>query len=191
MPTPPRPGEVLPSFLSEQLGLSQSQQERVADLQKDVDQAFENILSEEQQDILAGAAHLGRQDGPEGMMFQQGRGSQQGPGDRQGQQQGGPMGQGSPPGFQGMGRPPQPGEILPQFLREPLELTAKQTRELDALQTRVTRSLSRILTAEQQRMLQPPGPPGGPGGRGGPALGGKDLAGKDQLRGQVISGPLA
>jgi hypothetical protein len=91
---------------------------------------------------------------------------------------GGPGGRG-PGGFggRGPGGPPRPGEILPPFLRDRLELTAEQKKQLDALQKEVDAKLDKILTAAQKKQLKEMregfGPGGrGPGGRGGRGPGG-------------------
>ena len=98
---------------------------------------------------------------------------------------GGPGGPGRPGGF---GGPPQPGQILPGMLRQRLELTPEQEKQLDALQKEVDAKLAKILSDEQKQELKrmgergpggfgpPPGgfgpPPGGPppgeDGPGGP-----------------------
>lgn len=91
---------------------------------------------------------------------------------------GGGPGMGGFPGGGGPGGPPsmQPGQILPDFMSEALELTASQKKQLDALQKLVDKRLKSILTDDQQARLQQmsqQGPGlGGPGmgfpGRGGP-----------------------
>lgn len=100
---------------------------------------------------------------------------------------GGRGGFGGPGGFR-MG-PPRPGEVLPGMLRDRLELTPEQSKQVDALQKDVDARLAQILTADQKAQLEemrsrgpggfgppPPGgfgpggprgfgpPPGGPGG---------------------------
>ncbi len=96
---------------------------------------------------------------------------------------GGPggFGFGGPPPGGGRGGPmmgmPRPGEVLPQFLRQRLKLSAKQQKQLTALQKHVDDELAKILTAAQKKQLAemrnrgpggfgPPG--GGPGGGGFP-----------------------
>jgi hypothetical protein len=90
---------------------------------------------------------------------------------------GGPGGPGGPRGGPGgFGGPPRPGQILPPFVQERLNLSAEQKKELEALQKEVDRKLARLLTAEQKKQLEEmrrfggPGPggrgPGGPDGRG-------------------------
>jgi hypothetical protein len=99
---------------------------------------------------------------------------------------GGPDGGGPPPGFGpgggGPGGPgmerPQPGEILPGFLRDRLELSAEQEKQIQELQKEVDGKLAKILTDEQKQQLKAmrdrgPGGFGRPGGPGGP-LGGDD-----------------
>jgi hypothetical protein len=99
----------------------------------------------------------------------------------------GPPGSDGPPGFGGPGGPgmgpPRPGEILPRFLRERLELSAVQEKQIEDLQKDVDARLEKILTAEQRAQLKEMrsrrpggfGPPGfgGPGGPGGPPPGGE------------------
>jgi hypothetical protein len=75
-----------------------------------------------------------------------------------------------------MGRP-RPGEILPRFLRDRLELTADQEKQIEALQKDVDARLAKILTDEQRQQLKAlrergPGGFGPPGGPGGPPGGG-------------------
>lgn len=78
------------------------------------------------------------------------------------------------PGPFGPGGPPMmfaPGQILPPPLREQLKLTKEQKEELDKLQKDVDAKLKKLLTEEQNKMLErmsgpgrfPPGrfPPGG------------------------------
>jgi EF hand len=95
---------------------------------------------------------------------------------------GGPGGDGPPgfggPGGAGMGGPPRPGEILPRFLRERLELSAEQEKQIQDLQKEVDAKLEKILSAEQREQLKEmrsrgPGGfgPRGPGGPGGPPEG--------------------
>ncbi len=100
-----------------------------------------------------------------------------GPGDR------GPGGPGGPGGRGGRGRfggPPRPGQILPPFVRERLNLTAEQRKQLDALQKEVDDKLAKILTDDQKKQLKQMQQGfgrggfgrGGRGGRGGPPPGG-------------------
>jgi hypothetical protein len=87
---------------------------------------------------------------------------------------GGPGRPGGPGGPRmGMGGPPRPGEILPAMLRQRLNLTAAQEKQVADLQKEVDARLEQILTAEQRDELKTMrdrgpggfGPPGGPGGR--------------------------
>jgi hypothetical protein len=83
---------------------------------------------------------------------------------------------GGPPGFGGPGGgPPRPGEILPPFLRQRLQLTADQEKQIAELQRDVDARLEKILSAVQVQQLQemrergpggfgPPGRFGAPGG---------------------------
>ncbi len=94
---------------------------------------------------------------------------------------GGPGGPGGGPGGPRMGGMPRPGEILPAFMRQRLNLTATQEKQVADLQKAVDAKLQEILTVEQRDQLKTmrdrgpggfggsPGGPGGPGGRrGGP-----------------------
>lgn len=82
-----------------------------------------------------------------------------------GQQNGGGNMMGPPPGMNGM-KPPRPGEILPEFMQQQLQMTAEQKQQLAVLQQQVDAQLKQILTAEQIALLQSAAPPGGPGGFG-------------------------
>lgn len=76
----------------------------------------------------------------------------------------------------GPGGPPRPGEVLPSFLRDRLEVTPEQSKQLEALQKDVDTRLAQILTAEQKQQLEEMrnrgpggfGPPPGGFGPGGP-----------------------
>jgi hypothetical protein len=86
----------------------------------------------------------------------------------------GGKGKGKGPGGFGPGGPPQPGQILPEFLQGSLNLTADQKKQVADLQKEVDAGLSKLLTAEQKKTLQQmremKGPLGGfgPPGKGGP-----------------------
>jgi EF hand len=102
-----------------------------------------------------------------------------GPGGFFGPPGGGP---GGPGGFRG--GPPRPGEILPGMLRDRLELTPEQSKQVDALQKEVDGRLEKILNEDQKAQLKEMrdrGPGGfGPGGRrGGPGGGGPPPGGPD------------
>jgi hypothetical protein len=98
---------------------------------------------------------------------------------------GGPGGRG-PGGRGGFGAPPQPGQILPPFVRQRLRLTREQQKQVDQLQKEVDEKLAKILTDEQKKQLKQMqrgfgrggrggfggGPPPGGPGRGGPPRGG-------------------
>jgi hypothetical protein len=86
---------------------------------------------------------------------------------------GGPPGFGGPPGGRPGGPmmgPPRPGEVLPQFMQQGLNLSAEQKQELAQLQKDVDARLAKILTAEQKQQLQEMRPRGP--GRFGPPGGG-------------------
>lgn len=101
----------------------------------------------------------------------------------------GGFGKGGRGGF-GQGGPRfQPGQVLPPFLMERLELNDEQKKELEDLQKDIRRKLDKILTDEQRDTLKemaerPPfGGPGGPGGFGGPGgPGGRGGPEKDRRR---------
>ncbi|QDT10953.1 EF-hand domain-containing protein [Planctomycetes bacterium K23_9] len=86
---------------------------------------------------------------------------------------GGPPNGGPPPrnGNQQQGMPGQqdaasrPGEVLPSFVVDALNLDDRQKRQLTALQTEVDKRLARILTDEQEQQLQNQQPAGGDQGR--------------------------
>ena len=95
-----------------------------------------------------------------------------------GTQRGGPGGPGG--GRGGRFGPPQPGQILPDFMQDELKLTDAQKKQLATLQKEITAKLNKILTDEQQKQLKemgersPGGPGGGPGGPGGERSGRPD-----------------
>lgn len=98
-----------------------------------------------------------------------GRGGPPGGGGPQG---GGPQG-GGPQEGRGDGGPPQPGQILPPNLRESLNLSSEQRKQLDELQRDIDSRLAKILTEPQRRQLQE-SRQRGPGGRGPGGLGPND-----------------
>jgi EF hand len=67
----------------------------------------------------------------------------------------------------GFGGPPRPGQVLPPFLVEALELTSDQRQQLKALQTEVDGKLNKILNDEQRARLKE-FQEKGPGGKGPP-----------------------
>jgi hypothetical protein len=75
---------------------------------------------------------------------------------------GGPGGRGGGRGGRGGFGPPQSGQVLPGFIRDRLNLTDAQQKQLDALQKEVDAKLDSILTAEQKQQLKQQGPPGPP-----------------------------
>jgi EF hand len=86
----------------------------------------------------------------------------------------GPSG-GEPGGMRGLA---QPGQLLPAGIRESLDVTADQNRQLDELQKEIDGRLAKILTEDQRRELARmrgpgPGDRGGPIGRGGFGPGGR------------------
>jgi hypothetical protein len=101
-----------------------------------------------------------------------------GPGGPGGPGANGPGGQRPGPGGpRGFGGPPRPGQILPPFLRDRLNLTSEQAKQIDDLQKDVDAKLAKILSDEQKQQLQEMRGPGprGPGGQGrvGDAGGGR------------------
>ena len=77
-------------------------------------------------------------------------------------QGGGPKGGG--PGAGGHGGPPRPGEIMPGFMQDQLQLTENQRQQLATLQAQVDAQLVQILTAQQIQQLAAGPSMGGPGG---------------------------
>ncbi|MFO0809151.1 MAG: hypothetical protein U0746_11040 [Gemmataceae bacterium] len=105
---------------------------------------------------------------------------------------------GQPPGEKGFGRGKgdgkggrrprfELGQLLPPFARDQLQLSDDQQKQLDALEKEVKEKLSKILTADQMRMIENMSPPGQEGrgegkgkGQGGRGEGkGKRGEGKD------------
>ncbi len=155
------------------------------------------------EELIALAAKLdaesARDDGPSGPGGPGRRGPRGfgGPGGGPGGGRGGPDGPGGPaPG--GFGGPPQPGQILPSFLQDRLNLSADQKKQIDDLQKDVDGKLGKILTAEQMKQLSQLRDGFGRGGRasgasdrpGGPGPGGRGPGGSGD-RGPRGSGPPA
>ncbi|TWU23258.1 hypothetical protein Pla52o_27940 [Novipirellula galeiformis] len=112
-----------------------------------------------------GGGPQGRGGPPPGLDNGQGP-MQRGPGEHG--RPGGPGGQDGQGGHGGPGGPPpRPGQVLPDFVAQSLNLTERQQRQLAALQADVDKRLAGLLTDEQQQQLQ--NPPPRPGhGEGGP-----------------------
>lgn len=72
------------------------------------------------------------------------------------------------------------GRVLPPFMRERLELTADQKKQIDELEKEVKERLNKILTDEQKRTLERAGGPGGE--KGTPEGKGKGSKGKDKSK---------
>jgi EF hand len=129
------------------------------------DANHDGIVTKEE--LTALAAKMDREEGPPRGF---GRGDDLGPGPP-GPRDRGPddRGPGGPPPGGPRGFPP-PGEILPPFLRDRLNVTDDQNRELDELQKEVDAKLAKILTDDQRDQLKQMRNrgPGGPRGSGGP-----------------------
>jgi EF hand len=79
---------------------------------------------------------------------------------------GGPGGPGGgPKGFKGG---PQPGQILPMFIQDQLNLTDSQKKQVADLQKEVDAKLDKILTAEQRTQMREMFGPGGFGKKKSP-----------------------
>ncbi|HWE95280.1 MAG TPA: hypothetical protein VG269_15040 [Tepidisphaeraceae bacterium] len=121
------------------------------------------------EELIALAAKL-EADAPRGNGGR-GPGGPGGPGGPDDDGPGGPDDRGPGGGPGGAGRfrgPPRPGQVLPTFLRERLNLSADQAKQIDDLQKDVDAKLAKILSDAQKQQLQEmrgPGP-GGPGGAG-------------------------
>jgi hypothetical protein len=70
-------------------------------------------------------------------------------------------------GPKGKGPPPRPGQILPNFVQDQLNLTPDQRQKLETLQQDVDTKLGKILTEEQRVQLKEM-QQRGPGGKGPP-----------------------
>jgi hypothetical protein len=103
-----------------------------------------------------------------------GPGSGFGPGGNNNRRAGGPG---------GFGGPPQPGQIMPTFMQDALQLTEVQKKQLAKLQQDVDARLAKILNDDQKQRISEMqnrassdfgaggGPGSGPGGRGEPGNG--------------------
>jgi Spy/CpxP family protein refolding chaperone len=150
---PSQPGKILPGFLQQQLKLTADQKKQVEELQKEAEAKLAKILTEKQSKALKEMRErFGRPGvGPGG--FPGFPGGPGGPGGFPGP--GGPGGFPGGPG--GVGFPGaffQPGQILPGFLQEQLELTAEQKKQVEELQKEVDAKLAKILTDEQNKVLK-------------------------------------
>jgi hypothetical protein len=115
--------------------------------------------------------------------FAQGGGPGKGGPDKGGKGKGkGGFDKGWPQDRGGRGGPPQPGQVLPEFLQDELEMTDAQKKDLAALQKEVDAKLDKILTKKQKEQLKElrERGPGGPGDRGGPDRGPKDKGPRDK-----------
>ena len=63
---------------------------------------------------------------------------------------------GPPPGGPGAGGPPQPGQLLASFVRDALNLTDEQKKQVDAFQKEADGKLDQLLTDEQKKQLKNP-----------------------------------
>jgi len=75
-----------------------------------------------------------------------------------------------PPGRPGRGGPPkfELGKLLPPHLRDRLELTPSQQKELDAVEADLKGKLEKLLSTEQKKQIERAEPP-----MGGPPSGGE------------------
>lgn len=96
---------------------------------------------------------------------------------------GGPGGGGA--GRGGFGAPPQPGQILPQFVQDRLSLTDAQKKQLEELQKSTDGKVEKNLTEEQRKQLKDSR--GGSGGGGGFGVGGRGGFGGFSQPGQIMS----
>jgi Spy/CpxP family protein refolding chaperone len=126
---PPQPGQVLSKGEQDRLKLSAEQKKDLAEFQKDVDGKLDKILKDDQKKRLADARNVVMP-------------------------LGGPPGRGGPPGAGGP--PPQPGQVLPAFVRDQLKLTDDQKKELDDFQKEADAKLEKLLTDEQKKTFKEP-----------------------------------
>ena len=138
---PPAPGQILPWFLQDMLGLNEEQKRKLNEFQDGLGKRLDLLLNEEQRKKLR-----------EPMRFAFG----------------------GPAGF-GAGGPPRLGDILPTFIQKQLRLDGDQKASLAELQTEADRTLTELLTDDQNHRLQEMRdglPRGGPFGFGPPPGGG-------------------
>src|SRR5262245_61929982 len=126
--------------------------ERLHRLFDQADANKDGVVTKEELEALA--KKLDAEAGEGGGFGGPGKGGPGGFGGRGKGGKGGPGGFGGPGGPGGFGAPPRPGQILPPFLADRLELTAEQKKDLDALQKEVDAKLAKILTAEQKKQLE-------------------------------------
>jgi hypothetical protein len=124
------------------------------------------------EELIALAAKLEAEIGPGGGKGPKGKGpggfgekGGKGPGFGDDKGPGG-FGDKGPKGKGPKGPPSRPGQILPPFVQDMLNLTGDQRKELDTLQKEVDTRLGKILTEEQRiqlKEMQDKGPGKGPG----------------------------
>ena len=156
-------GELIPSVLQAMLELTDEQKAKLEELQQEVGEELEKLLTEEQQKQIENPMAFGPGGPPSGPDSDNQRSNRR---DRS------RRGRGGPQGF----TPPRPGEVIPSMIVESLDLTRAQSLQLAKLQKRVDSEVSKLLTRVQKKKLNDleksmaggPGGFGGPGGRGGP-----------------------
>ncbi len=62
--TPPKPGQIMPDMLAEQLKLTDEQKKKFAELQKDIDAKIEKLLTDDQKKMLKEMKERGPMGGP-------------------------------------------------------------------------------------------------------------------------------
>jgi hypothetical protein len=85
----------------------------------------------------------------------------------------------SPGGF---ARPPQPGQIMTQIVRDLLAMSPEQSKQLDEIQKEVDIHLRKLLTADQKRQLQEPPQTPNTGAPGSSFQAGRILTAAEQNR---------
>jgi hypothetical protein len=162
---PPPPGQILPAVLRDVFQMTAGQKKQLDELQKQTDTAFEKILNEAQRKQFKEIRELEMRSGPGGSSGLKGKDNGA---------SGGPKAKDNGPEPKKKDGPPPPGQILATALRDVLQMTAAQRKQLDDLQTETDAAFAKILNEAQRRQFREIrelhiryGPPGG--GSGPPA----------------------
>jgi Spy/CpxP family protein refolding chaperone len=124
---PSQPGQVLPTSVKDWLKLSDDQKKQAEELQKEVDARLDKLLTEEQKKQF--------KEPPRVVGFPPGPGG---------------FGPGRPAG------PAQPGQVLPSFAQDRLNLSDNQKKQLAEFQKEIDGKLGKVLTDDQQKQLKEP-----------------------------------
>jgi Arylsulfotransferase (ASST) len=182
---PPQPGQVMTPIVRDLLAVSSEQRNQLDEIQKDVEAHLDKLLTAEQKRQLKAPPET-PSPGGFGSFFRTGQlltSSEQNRlklseeqknelaalqkdvdgklekvlnEDQRKQSKGGFAFGGPPPGAGGPGAPSRPGQLLPSFLRDALNLSDDQKKQLDAFQKEAEDKFDKLLTEEQKKQFKDP-----------------------------------